>query len=267
VASGPHRARNRWRARAGAELHRGPPLNTALVGMSTSTANTSDIEPTRGEGPGVITQDGCAVEVYLNLPYRDELEILAEHFPPRCSVLDLGCGTGRLTRRLLDKGHSVTAVDNSADMLRHVPDAATRVRCDIEQLMLDRTFDVVLLPSNLINVGEEALRRAQLLACRRHVAPRGALLFQRFDPQWLRTVEPGPFPSIGDVEITIERATRHGRIVHMSIRYAMAAAKWRQHFTARVLDDDDVRIALSEAGFPSLAWIDARWGKATGNAD
>ena len=236
----------------------------SLVGMSTSTAVT-DNEPTRGEGPGVITQDGCAVEVYLNLPYRDELEILAGHFPPKCSVLDLGCGTGRLTRRLLDKGLSVTAVDNSPDMLRHVPDAATKVCCDIEHLTLGRTFDVVLLPSNLINVGEEALRRAQLVACRRHVAPRGALLFQRFDPQWLRTVQPGPFPSIGEVEITIERATRHGRIVHISIRYGMSGAEWRQHFTARVLDDDDIRIALNDVGFRSLAWIDTRWGKATEN--
>ena len=234
--------------------------------MSTGPASTSEVERTGGEGPGVITRDGCAVEVYLNLPYRQELEILAEHLPPRCSVLDLGCGTGRLTRRLLDKGHSVTAVDNSPDMLRHVPRAATRVCCDIEELMLDRTFDVVLLPSNLINVSDEALRRAQLLVCRRHVAPSGALLFQRFDPQWLRTVEPGPFPSIGDVEIIIERATRQERQVHMSICYVMAAAEWRQHFTAQILEDDDVRTALNEAGFPSLAWIDTRWGKATGNA-
>lgn len=226
----------------------------------------ADIERMRGEGPGAITRDGCAVEVYLNLPYRDELEILAGHLPPGCSVLDLGCGPGRLTRRLLDNGHSVTAVDNSPDMLRHVPDAATKVCCNIEHLSLGRTFDVVLFPSHLINVGEEALRQAQLIACRRHVSSRGSLLFQRFDPQWLRAVEPGPFPSIGDVEITIERAVHQGTFVHMSVRYAMAGAEWRHHFTAQVLDDGDIGLALSEAGFFSLTWIDARWGKATPQA-
>ena len=31
VPSGPHRARNGWRARAGAEWHRGPPLHKALA--------------------------------------------------------------------------------------------------------------------------------------------------------------------------------------------------------------------------------------------
>src|SRR5687768_1755761 len=113
-----------------------------------------DSERARGEGPGVITQDGCAVEVYLHLPYRGELELLADRLPQGCSVLELGCGAGRLTRPLLDKGCSVTAVDHSADMLRCVPEAASRVCCDIESLELGPVFDVVLLASHLVNAAE-----------------------------------------------------------------------------------------------------------------
>ena len=216
----------------------------------------------RGEGPGVITQDGCAVEVYLRLPYRGEVELLCDHLPLGCSVLELGCGTGRLTRHLLDRGHAVTAVDNSADMLRHLPEAANKVCCDIERLELGRTFDVVLLASNLINTGDASMRRAQLEACRRHLALRGELLFQRFDPAWLRAVQPGPFPSLGEVEITVERADRHGDFVEMSVAYALGDAQWKHHFTARILDDDDVRLAMLEAGFGTVSWIDTRWGVA-----
>lgn len=223
----------------------------------------ANLELARGEGRGVFTQDGCAVEVYLKLPYRGELELLAGHLPPRCSVLELGCGTGRLTQQLLGKGHAVTAVDNSADMLRHVPDAANKVCCDIERLELGRSFDVVLFASNLINVGEDSMRRAQLAACRHHLSPRGSLLFQRFDPAWLRAVQPGPFPSIGEVEITIERVVRHGGAVDMSIRYAIGEAEWKHHFTARLLDDDDVRLTLLNAGFGAVTWIDTRWGAVT----
>jgi hypothetical protein len=97
----------------------------------------------------------------------------------------------------------------------------------------------------------------------RHLSPRGTLLFQRFDPAWLRTVEPGPFPSVGEVEISIERVVRQGSVVRMSIRYAIGEAEWRHHFTARILDDDDVRLALLETGFSALAWIDTKWGVAS----
>ena len=221
------------------------------------------LELARGEGPGVITQDGCAVEVYLKFPYRGELELLAGQLPPRCSVLELGCGTGRLTRRLLNKGYTVTAVDNSADMLCHVPDAARKVCCDIERLALGCTFDVVLFASNLINTGDDSLRRAQLAACRQHLSPRGSLLFQRFDPAWLRAVQPGPFRATGEIETTIERVVHDGNVVHMSVRYAMGQDEWMHHFAARILDDDDVRLALVETGFGALAWIDAKWGAAT----
>jgi len=156
----------------------------------------------------------------------------------------------------------VTAVDNSVDMLHHVPDAASKVCCDIERLELGRTFDVALLASNLINVADDRLRLAQLAACRRHLSARGALLFQRFEPDWLRAVQPGPFPSIGEVAITIERAVHRGSNVDMSIRYAMGEAEWKQHFTARLLDDADIQLAFLEAGFGAVAWIDTRWGAA-----
>ena len=217
----------------------------------------------RGEGPGAITADGCAVDVYRVLPYRGELETIAAHLPRGCSVLELGCGTGRLTRRLLDRGHTVTAVDNSPQMLARVPTSATHVCCDIERLALGRAFDVALYASHLINVAHEATRQAQLAACHRHLSPQGTLIFQRFDPAWLRSVEPGAFPSSGEVAIEIERVERRDGDVDMTVRYELGSNAWRHHFTARVLDDVEVHAALHQAGFEAPEWIDERWGAAT----
>jgi SAM-dependent methyltransferase len=216
----------------------------------------------RGEGRGPLAPDGCAVEVYRRFPYRGELEPLSRYLTPGSSVLELGCGTGRLTRPLLDKGCRVTAVDNSAEMLHHVADEATKVQCDIERLQLARTFDVALLASNLINTADETLRQAQLAACRRHLAPRGHLLLQRFDPAWFRDMQPGPFPSAGGVDIEVVRVARNAGLTEVSLLYTVEGEEWRHDFTAQLLEDSDVQAALEEAGFATLEWIDTKWGAA-----
>lgn len=214
----------------------------------------------RGEGRGPITRDGCAVELYRNLPYRDELALFGHLLSRPSSVLELGSGTGRLTRALLGAGHEVTAVDNSEDMLRHVPDDAAKVVSNIEDLDLPRRFDVALLASCLLNTPVETLRRKQLSVCRRHVVPGGVLIFERFDPQWLRRVEIGPLGSLAGVDLAVERVVRDGDLVSLSLRYATATEAWRQHFTALALDDHDVQRALDESGFRAVEWIDSRWG-------
>lgn len=98
-----------------------------------------------GTGPGPQSADGCSVELYRRSAYAGEIELLKPWLPPGTTVLELGCGTGRLTHRLVEFGCRVTGVDNSADMLRHVGDAVQRVQADIETLQLDQRFDVVLL--------------------------------------------------------------------------------------------------------------------------
>jgi SAM-dependent methyltransferase len=217
----------------------------------------------RGEGRGAITSDGCAVELYRRLSYRGELDRIGRWLSPGCSVLELGCGAGRITRALLARGCSVTAVDNSTDMLAHVPHQAAKVCSDIELLHLDGKFDVVLYASNLINIPDDSARHEQLAACRRHLRRDGCLLFERFDPHWLLTVEAGPLAAIEEgVDLTVDRVHRAGRIVEISLRYTADADEWRQHFAAQVLHDRDVERALDEAGFRTVRWINNRWGEA-----
>ena len=52
------------------------------------------------------------------------------------SILELGCGPGRITRFLIALGHEVTAVDDSPAMLEHVTGART-VSADLYTLELD----------------------------------------------------------------------------------------------------------------------------------
>lgn len=59
----------------------------------------------------------------------------------RASVLDVAAGTGSISRLLQDRGHQVTAVDLTREMIRHHP-GPWRVLARGERLpFADRTFD------------------------------------------------------------------------------------------------------------------------------
>ena len=93
-----------------------------------------------GTGPGAITPDGCAVEVYERLPVLDEPDVIEGAVPAGAAVLELGSGTGRITHPLVRRGFSVTAVDESPQMLES--HRRTDRGSSIESLDLGSRFDV-----------------------------------------------------------------------------------------------------------------------------
>src|SRR2546422_7176261 len=86
------------------------------------------VERYRGVGRGPKTRDGRSVDLYLRLPYLGEVESLQPLLPTMASVIELGCGVGRITRELLAHGYRVTAVDNSPEMLAPVDRKSTRLK-------------------------------------------------------------------------------------------------------------------------------------------
>lgn len=212
-----------------------------------------------GLGPGPKTRDGCSVDLYLRLPYAGEVDLIAPYVPDDGCVVELGCGVGRVTRELLRRGYRVTAVDNSAEMLKHVPSDATKVCADIERLELGATFDAVLFASCLVNTPDAALRSAQLAKCRELLETGGRLVLQRFDPEWLANVQVGPLKGIGAVAMSVDEMRASGALREICLRYRADDGEWRQYFAAAILEDDDIARCLSQAGFDPPHWIDRRW--------
>ena len=95
------------------------------------------------------------------------------------SVLDAGCGTGRVAIELAHRGVEVVGVDVDRSML-----ATARVNGpgiqwhehDLTTLDLGRTFDVVLLAGNVPLFAADGTHRALVAGCARHVAPDGTLI-------------------------------------------------------------------------------------------
>lgn len=99
------------------------------------------------------------------LPFAggDELYAALDRFRPTGDVLELACGTGHWTGRLLGHARQVTAVDGSPEMLSIVSSRITseRVRficADIFTWQPDRRFDVVFFGFWLSHVPLERFR-------------------------------------------------------------------------------------------------------------
>lgn len=200
-----------------------------------------------GTGPGAITPDGCAVDLYARLPVGDEPDIIAAAVPAGASILELGSGVGRMTHPLIERGFTVTAVDESAEMLERVRGART-ICSPVESLDAGGTFDVVLLASFLVHAGDVAVRQGLLDTCRRHVAGRGCVLIQREGPDYhtnlpRERVDPSGFT------VRIVSADPVGDGVN-SVRaeYEFPDAAWTHTFLARPLTQKQFEEALAQAG-------------------
>lgn len=211
----------------------------------------------RSSGPGPWTADGSPVELYRLLKTQGEPEIICNALRPGASVLELGCGVGRITRALRRMGFNVVPVDNSSEMLRFV-EGPEKVLADIETLDLDREFDGVLLMSHLVDVPDRELRSALLATCRRHVAKDGIVIVERHDPRWLETAEVGPLGRHSGVDAYLDHVARRGPEVDMTIRWKNRDQIWTQEFTVRRLDDGEVERALIAAELKFDRWLDRR---------
>jgi len=198
--------------------------------------------------------DGSPVGLYATLAPLGEPQLIDGAVPSGSEILELGCGAGRITHELIALGHSVTAVDNSAEMLAHVRGAET-VLGDIESLDLRRTFAVVVLASNFLNAPEPAELDAVLAACARHVEPGGRVLLERMAPDW----EPSPGPrTVGGVEMTMRDVVLDGELVSAVMEYRANGASWTHAFSAKLISDDEVEAALARAGLERVRWLDDR---------
>lgn len=205
-----------------------------------------------GTGPGEITPDGCAVEFYALLPGMGEPEIVHAAIASGASLLELGCGTGRLLAPLAGLGHPVVGVDESAAMLARI-DGLPTVCAPIEGLRLDRTFDVVLLASTMIN-SEPALRRAFLETCRRHVSDGGVVVVQMNPPGWFDAELPAAREADG-IRRVIKSTHRDGPRLQIEVAYYVGDRTWTHEWRSYRLDDGELAAELGAAGLSLDRWL------------
>lgn len=125
------------------------------------------------------------VNTTLDIPYW---LILADQH--QTEILELMCGTGRITLPLLQTGHTITVLDESVELLALLRQkltinglAATVQQANVVQFDLGRTFDLIILPFNSfaeLQTPSEQLKALQTI--RRHLSIGGLFVCTLHNP-------------------------------------------------------------------------------------
>jgi SAM-dependent methyltransferase len=149
-------------------------------------------------------------------------------------VLELGCGTGRVTRAIMAAGRPVTGLDRSSAMLavarRYAPDLPIDwVQGDMRAFDLGRTFGLVCIPfRGFMHLATDTDRRRALACIRAHLEPGGLLAFNVAN---LTPTMASLMDSAGRLRPSV---TRQGAYPGRPVAYVSA---------------DEMRVTLDAAGF------------------
>ncbi len=130
--------------------------------------------------------------------YAADLALWGELAAEREPILEIGCGTGRVSSYLARRGHDVFGLDSDPRLIEGLANARLG---DARQFELDRSFGLVLAPMQLIQLlanGEE--RRGCLGCIAAHLAPDGLSAFAIVESMPEPTDGASPLPDTREVD-------------------------------------------------------------------
>lgn len=189
-------------------------------------------------------------------------------------VLELGCGTGRLTLAIAQGGIDIVGVDLSDSMLEAARRKARAagvevpfVHADMRDLNLEGKFATILIPGNslLHLLTNEELKQC-LAGVRRHLWPGGRLLFDISKWEMSRYArDPGQrYPAFMQDEITVEETSTYDAAAQVRnvVWYLSTASEpdFRKiEYRLRVIFPQELLLLLESAGLH----LEARYGEFT----
>ncbi len=174
--------------------------------------------------------------------YQEDIPFWTSLTEDRDPILEIGCGHGRVTLPLLERGRQVVGVDRdkqALDFLKQSLNAArmeiqaraTLVEGDILEYDSDLSFGAVLIPCNTISTFQPANRKALFSKVKSLLKPNGLLAASLPNPVLLLQQLADLRATGGESELELETIFSHpttGFPVQVSSRIAAvgSALKW-----------------------------------------
>jgi len=119
--------------------------------------------------------------------FNNDVEFYRKHCTEGSKILELGCGTGRISKALASLNNSVIGIDLSLEMLRHAKIATINspayLCMDMTKIAFTCVFDHILIPYNTLNLlKDETLIKHCLQQTWHHLKRNGTLLLQLHIP-------------------------------------------------------------------------------------
>jgi SAM-dependent methyltransferase len=184
-------------------------------------------------------------------------------------VLDLACGSGRLTMPLAKAGLQVTGGDLSAKMLQHARRSAEAQAIELDLVQLDmrdfdlkgRRFDTIIVAMNsVLHLHGLGDFRCFFRSVARHLSQKGRLVFDAFlpnvamlsrDPNQRRFVGRAIHDTLGNV--TVEETIKYDpltQISHVDWYWSTEAKKdfWTTPLEMRVIFPQEMPLLITAGG-------------------
>ena len=211
-----------------------------------------------------------------NQDYREDIPFyLSMANLYKSPILELACGTGRVTIPIAKYGHAVTGIDISEGMLLRAKEKAKEkhanialIRSDVREFYLNQKFSLIIFPFNSIALIHDLESiNGCLGAVKKHLNEQGRFILDYYNPRLERLRGEGsashPVAEYTDPDsgkkVVISEKNRYEaatQINHISLIYQMGEKRFIKELNMRIFFPQELDALLKLNGFN----IEAKYG-------